>query len=150
MTSGSSSTARITGGRSVRSATPAPKSATPHSDVIGLSRTGWAGRVRIAPVTSVATDTAGARAAVAHYEWREAFDLFAAADAVSPLDPDCLDQMAECAWWIGRMRHCIALRERAHTAYLKLGDVTRAGAVATSIAEHYGDLGELADAEAWI
>jgi tetratricopeptide (TPR) repeat protein len=101
-------------------------------------------------VTSVATDTAGARAAVAHYEWREAFDLFAAADAVSPLDPDCLDQMAECAWWIGRMRHCIALRERAHTTYLKLGDATRAGAVAASIAEHYGDLGELADAEAWI
>jgi tetratricopeptide (TPR) repeat protein len=101
-------------------------------------------------MTSVAADTEGARAAVARYEWREAFDLYAAADAVAPLEPDCLDQMADCAWWIGRMRHCIALRERAHTTYLKVGNLRRAAAVAASLAEHHGDLGELADAEAWI
>jgi tetratricopeptide (TPR) repeat protein len=101
-------------------------------------------------VTSVAAGTEGARASVARHEWRQAFDLFAAADAAAPLDPDCLDQMAECAWWIGKMRHCIALRERAHTAYLKSNDVRRAGMVAASLSEHYGDLGELADAMAWL
>jgi tetratricopeptide (TPR) repeat protein len=104
----------------------------------------------MARMTEVATTTAGARAAVSRYEWREAFDMFAAADAAAPLDPDCLDQMAECAWWIGRMRHCIALRERAYTAFLKAGDVRRAAKVASFLAEHHGDLGELADAEAWI
>ncbi len=101
-------------------------------------------------MTSVATGAEGALAAVARFEWREAFDLFAAADADAPLEPDCLDQMAECAWWIGKMRHCIALRERAQTAYLKAGDVRRAGAVASSLSEHHGDLGELADAKAWL
>ena len=91
-----------------------------------------------------------ARDAASRYAWREAFDLFAAADAASPLEPDDLDLMAECAWWIGRMRHCIALRERAHAEYLKAGNVRRAARVAIELADHRGDLGESDDAMAWI
>ncbi len=97
-------------------------------------------------VTGVET----AREAVARYAWREAFDLFAAADAASPLEPDDLDLMAECAWWIGKMRHCIALRERAHAGYLKAGDVRRAARVAIDLADHRGALDEADDAMAWI
>ena len=91
-----------------------------------------------------------AREAASRYEWREAFDLYAAADAAAPLSPDDLDRMAECAWWIGKMRHCIALRERAHTAYLKERNVRRAAKISTELAGHHADLGEFNDATAWI
>jgi len=101
-------------------------------------------------MTDVAAGPEDAREAVSRYAWREAFDLFAAADAVQPLGPADLDHMAECAWWIGKMRHCIALRERAHAAYLKADDVRRAAHVAVELAEHHADLMEVADASAWI
>src|SRR5439155_1271449 len=84
---------------------------------------------------------ADAREAAARYAWGDAFDLFAAEDAVAPLGPDDLDLMAECAWWIGKMRHCIALRERAQTAYRKQGNVRRAARVALDLAQHHGELG---------
>jgi tetratricopeptide (TPR) repeat protein len=100
-------------------------------------------------MTTVARGPEGAREAVSRYAWREGFDLFAAADAVAPLAPDDLDDMAECAWWIGKMRHCIALRERAHAAYLKDGNVRRAARIALELADHRGDLGEASDAAAW-
>jgi tetratricopeptide (TPR) repeat protein len=101
-------------------------------------------------MTSVATGVEEAREAVSRYAWGEAFDLFAAVDAAAPLAAGDLDQMAECAWWIGKMRHCIALRERAHAAYLKDGDERRAALVAIELAGHRGDLGELGDAMAWM
>jgi tetratricopeptide (TPR) repeat protein len=101
-------------------------------------------------MTEVATGLADAREAVSRYAWREAFDLFAAADAVEPLEPDDLDHLAECAWWLGKMRHCIALRERAHAAYLKTDDVRRAARVAIDLVEHHADLGEVAAAEGWL
>lgn len=101
-------------------------------------------------MTNVATGLESARDAVSRYAWREAFDLFAAADAAEPLGPDDLDNLAECAWWVGKMRHCIALRERAHAAYLKAGDVRRAARVAIDLVEHHADLGEIAMAEGWL
>ncbi|MGH3365734.1 MAG: hypothetical protein ACRDOY_00835, partial [Nocardioidaceae bacterium] len=91
-----------------------------------------------------------AREASSRYAWREAFDHFAAADAGEPLGPEDLEQMAECAWWIGKMRHCIALRERAHASYLKQGDVRRAAYVAVELADHHADLMEPAAASGWI
>lgn len=101
-------------------------------------------------MTSVVKGTESARDAGSRYAWGEAFDLFAAADAASPLEPDDLDLMAECAWWIGKMRHCIALRERAHAEYLKAGDVRRAARIAIELADERGDLGESGDAIGWI
>lgn len=91
-----------------------------------------------------------ARDAASRYAWREAFDLYAAADAVAPLEPDALDEMAECAWWIGKMHHCMALRERAFAAYSKAGNRRGAARVAIDLAEHHNDLGELGDAAAWL
>lgn len=84
------------------------------------------------------------------YAWGDALDLFASADAVEPLGPDELDHMAECTWWLGKMRHCIALRERAHAAYLKDDNVRRAARVATDLANHHFDLMEAQSAAAWI
>jgi hypothetical protein len=101
-------------------------------------------------MTNVVTELEKAREAVSRYAWREAFDLFAAADAAEPLGPDDLDHLAECAWWIGKMRHCIALRERAHAAYLKSGNARRAARVAIDLVEHHADLGEVPLAEGWL
>lgn len=101
-------------------------------------------------MSHVATGLERAREAASRYSWREAFDLFAAADAADPLGPDDLDELAECAWWIGKMRHSIALRERAHVAYLKAEDAHRAARVAINLAEHHADLGEVATAEGWL
>ena len=98
----------------------------------------------------MATGVETAREAASRYAWREAFDLYAAADAASPLEPDDLNLMAECGWWIGKMRHCIALRERAHAGYVKAGKGRRAARVAIDLAEHHGGLYEVDDAMAWI
>jgi tetratricopeptide (TPR) repeat protein len=101
-------------------------------------------------MSSTLTGIDAAREARSRYAWGEAFDLFAAADAVEPLGPDELDAMAECGWWIGKMRHCIALRERAHAGYIKDGNVRRAARVACELADHHSDLMEFPTAAAWI
>ena len=101
-------------------------------------------------VSTVSPGLERARDAVSRYAWGEAFDHYAACDAVAPLGADDLEQMAECAWWIGKMRHCIALRERAHAAYLKADDVRRAAHVAVELADHHADLMEIGTASAWL
>ncbi len=101
-------------------------------------------------MTDVSTALEGARQAASRYAWAAAFEAFGAADAQAPLGPDDLDIMAECAWWIGKMRHCIALRERAHAAYLKEGNARRAGSVAVELAGHHIDLMEPSVASAWV
>ncbi len=92
----------------------------------------------------------GAREAAGRYAWVEAFELFGAADSISPLGPDDLSSMAECAWWVGKMRHCIALRERAYAAYLKDGNKRRASLVAGDIADSHHDLLEFSVSTAWM
>jgi class 3 adenylate cyclase len=91
-----------------------------------------------------------AREAAQRYSWRDAFELFGAADAETPLGADDLDTMADAAWWIGKMRHCIALRERAHGSYLKTSDTRRAARIAIKIGDHHADLTEFSVAGAWI
>lgn len=91
-----------------------------------------------------------ARDAASRYAWKQAFDLFASADAEEPLGPDQLNEMAECAWWIGKMHHCMALRERAFREYLKHDDPRHAAGVAIDLAQHHGDLGEQGEAAAWL
>lgn len=101
-------------------------------------------------MTDVVDRLENAREAASRYSWSEAFDLFAAADAAEPLGPDDLDAMAACAWWVGKMRHCIALRERAQAAYLKEGNVRRAARMAVELADHHSDLVEMSVASAWL
>ena len=91
-----------------------------------------------------------AREAAQRYSWGDAFELFGAADAEAPLGADDLDTMADAAWWVGKMRHCIALRERAHGAYLKAGDTRHAARIAIKIGDHHADLTEFSVAAAWI
>ncbi|HEX2025357.1 MAG TPA: adenylate/guanylate cyclase domain-containing protein [Actinomycetota bacterium] len=71
-----------------------------------------------------------ARDALARHAWREAFDLFREADALTPLRPEDLETMAEAAWWSGLIDECVSARERAHAAYLERGDRARAAYIA--------------------
>ena len=91
----------------------------------------------------------GAREAAGRYSWSEAFELFGTADAASPLGPDDLRKMSESAWWIGKMRHCIALRERAYAAFVKEGNNRLAALVATELADCHHDLAEMSVSNAW-
>lgn len=100
---------------------------------------------------ATATSTCeSAREAASRFAWREAFDLFASADALEPLGAADLSQMADCAWWVGKMRHCIALRERAFAEFDKAGDRRSAAGVAIKLGDHRADLMELSDAAAWL
>jgi len=101
-------------------------------------------------VTDLHESLDAAREAVSRFAWREAFDLFAAADALEPLGAADLSQLADCAWWLGKMRHCIALRERAYSEFVKAGEVRAAAGVAIKLADHRSDLIEPSDAAAWM
>jgi tetratricopeptide (TPR) repeat protein len=143
----------MTAGRSIRSRSGASgcQSATLYSGARGADRAVHRDiRGSMRGMGNVGRGLGDAREAASRYAWGEAFDLLAAADAAEPLGPDDLERMAECAWWIGKMRHCIALRERAHAAFLKAGDVRRAARVAVDLGDHHADLMEVSAASAWI
>src|SRR5688572_9988591 len=90
------------------------------------------------------------RAAAERYAWSEALDLLARGDAHQSLGPDDLMLLADSAWWMGKMRDCIAARERAYTAYLEQGHRRRAAYVAVKLVDHHSDLAETGVAAAWM
>lgn len=92
-----------------------------------------------------------ARNAAARYAWREAADAFTDARTTgAPLSPSDLESMADAAWWTGKMRECIALREQAHSGYLEAGDPVAAARMGLRLVEHHIDLGEQSVAAAWL
>ena len=101
-------------------------------------------------MTDTAEKVETGRVAAARFAWAEAYDAYAVADSSHALGPDDLDRMAESAWWLGKMRDSIALRERAHAGYLESGNRPAAARMAARLAEHHGDLGEGSIATAWL
>jgi class 3 adenylate cyclase len=77
------------------------------------------------------------REAISRHEWHAGFDLLRAADELEPLGPDDLVELAEAAWWTGRLDQCIAARERAYALYLDEGKPRRAARVALAISRDY-------------
>jgi hypothetical protein len=59
------------------------------------------------------------------------------ADTAEPLPPEDLELLAEAAQWVGRLDDCIAVRDRAHAAYLARGDRRRAGFIALLMSPDY-------------
>ena len=80
---------------------------------------------------------AAGREAVAKHEWHSAFDLLTQADETDPLGPDDLVNLAEAAWWIGKLDSCIAARERAHALYVEQGNNRAAAVMALRVAQDY-------------
>ncbi len=95
-------------------------------------------------------DLQAGRDAIAGHAWREAFDLLTQADREQELAPDDLYSLAQAAWWIGRMRDCIAARERAHAGYATAGDMRSAAMASLDLADHHFDVGEMPIAMAWM
>ncbi|MGH2452784.1 MAG: adenylate/guanylate cyclase domain-containing protein [bacterium] len=74
------------------------------------------------------------REAIARYAWREGFDLLTAADASAALGPEDLENLAQAAWWTGRLDSCIEARERAYRGYLDQSNLRRAALMALELA----------------
>ncbi|HEX9775781.1 MAG TPA: adenylate/guanylate cyclase domain-containing protein [Actinomycetota bacterium] len=100
-------------------------------------------------MSAVPTLEAG-REAIGRHAWREAYDLLVEAERDTPLSAADLDALADAAWWGGRMRDCIAARERAFQAYQAEGNLPRLMRAAAMIAEHYHDTHEPTIAGAWM
>jgi class 3 adenylate cyclase len=106
-----------------------------------------------ASVVAVGTGTstlADGRAAAARYAWQETFELLSAADAEARLEPDDLNLLADAAWWAGKMRDCMAARERAFALYQEAGAAALAMRAAAALAEHYSDTNESTISGAWL
>jgi ATP/maltotriose-dependent transcriptional regulator MalT len=89
------------------------------------------------------------RAAFRACRWRAAFDALSEADSVSPLGPEDLEALGSSAWWLCRLRECIAARERAFAAHLEAGHARQAAMVALALCFSAFRRGEAAIAAAW-
>ncbi len=67
-----------------------------------------------------------ARAAYAARSWLEAYEAFGRADEHAPLPPEELELRATTARMLGRDDEAVGILERAHHAYVELGDPARA------------------------
>jgi tetratricopeptide (TPR) repeat protein len=82
--------------------------------------------------------------------WQEAFEAFSEADASSPLCPADLEKLAASAWWICRLKDCIAARERALAAHLEAGRPREAALVALALCFSSVRRGEAVIAASWL
>jgi class 3 adenylate cyclase len=89
------------------------------------------------------------RAALERREWDGAFEFLNAADAAEPLAPSDLEGLAEAAFWSGHLDTGIAARERAHAAYLAVGQPRAAARVAMTLATDYLGKNSIAVASGW-
>lgn len=60
-----------------------------------------------------------------------------------------LDGLAEAAYWLGRYREALPVRQRAHHAYLQAGDHRRAAVAAVILAIQHAGLLQFAVASGW-
>jgi tetratricopeptide (TPR) repeat protein len=102
-------------------------------------------------VAQVADDSLEAgREAAQRRAWREAYDLFRAADEDGRLTAEDLESLAESAWWTGRLDEAIELRERAYAAYVDAREPRRAAMLAVMLAMDYGLRGAMSVSSGWI
>jgi class 3 adenylate cyclase len=103
-------------------------------------------------VTQIADDSLEAgRGAARRRAWRDAYELLSRADeADEALTPEDLENLADAAWWTGRLDEAIALRERAFAASVETGEPRRAAMLAALLAMDYGLRGSLSVSSGWI
>jgi class 3 adenylate cyclase len=102
-------------------------------------------------VTQIADDSLEAgRQAVRRRAWREVYDLLRGADEDGKLTAEDLENLAEAAWWTGRLEEAITLRERAYAAYLEAGDTQRAALLAVMVSIDHGNRAAMAVAGGWL
>lgn len=90
-----------------------------------------------------------ARDAAARRAWSEAHAYFAALDPAH-LTPEDLEAFADAAWWLGRIREGMAIRQKAYAGYLAAGAITRAAYSAWFLYYDYLIRGEPSVASGWL
>ena len=82
-------------------------------------------------MTQIVDDSLEAgREAARRRAWRDAYELLRSADASGTLTAEDLENLAEAAWWTGRLEEAITLRERAYASYGAAGASRSAGLLA--------------------
>jgi hypothetical protein len=90
------------------------------------------------------------RDAYRRHAWHEAFDWLREADSETPVSPEDLRLLAESAWLAGEPDAALEARERAHAAYLELGDKCHAAEMALQLALQHIDRLETAIGNGWL
>jgi len=107
------------------------------------------------PITPIAFEAADApdiivaRDALRRHAWREAFDLYTAADQAGELAGPDLEALADSAWFTGQADVSIATKERAYKAHLAAAGRTRAAYLALDLAREYSFKRKPSIASAW-
>ena len=103
------------------------------------------------PVTQIVDDSLEAgREAARRHAWRDAYELLRSADEDGRLGAEDLENLADAAWWTGRLDEAIGLRERAYTAYAGAQEAGRAAMLALMLAMDYGLRGAMSVSGGWI
>src|SRR5262245_51281227 len=82
--------------------------------------------------------------------WRQAYELFSAADREEPLGPDDLDSLATCALMIGKESESVDIWAKAHHEFLTRGAVEQAARSAFRIGYGLAFRGQIAHASGWL
>jgi DNA-binding SARP family transcriptional activator len=90
-----------------------------------------------------------ARTALGARNWERAFDLLSCAQQAVPLSAEDLEGLAESAWWSGRYREGLSVRQRVHHTHLQAGDHRRAAFDAVILTMHYASFRQFAVANGW-
>src|SRR6266480_3054983 len=90
------------------------------------------------------------RDALRRHDWQSAYNALSSAGAATAADPEALQDLAEAAWWLGKLDECIAARELAYEAYEAAGDSPRALRVAARLFDDHSFKGRPAIAQAWV
>lgn len=90
------------------------------------------------------------RASFERQAWREAHEIWSAADREVPLEPGDLDCLAACAYMLGNETESLDLWSRAHHAFQARGDVEQAARCAFRIGFDLLSKGMGAHGSGWI
>lgn len=82
--------------------------------------------------------------------WRDAYECLSAADRSDPLGPQDLELLATSAYMLGREAEYVGLLERAHRAYLDVGEPLAALRSAFWIGVTLASRGEMGRASGWL
>jgi class 3 adenylate cyclase len=88
------------------------------------------------------------REAARRYAWREAYELLKQAES-SDLTAKDLTDVADAAWWTGRLDEAIELRQQAFTAYAEAGESSSAALIALKLADDFSGKGSMSVAQGW-
>ena len=90
------------------------------------------------------------RDALRRHDWLSAYDALSRAGAATAADPAALEDLAEAAWWLGKLDECVAAREQAYEGYEAAGDSPGAVRIAARLFDDHCFKGRRAIAQAWV